>query len=372
MGQMQHGVEFGDQANVPRLPVIQADRTAVRVDRRRADLEPRIGSIPATMPESARVDVPTIVGDAWPRGPSRRVSLLCPRLGSAGGSHPRVRSSAIQTPGTSISPRQWSACNPNCHDLPSHRRTRGRKLRRIRGAGDARLGASARRSERCRSGRGRSAPPETGADRRVAAPTRHLYRDDRRRPEKALVGVTVKAVGSLAMIGLQPDKSVSRWLRSIDKAHIFDGVNQIELAATVEARDLGNIPHRDQAGIRAMSPLKLYEYVAAGLPVLAVDHPPMRGVADDRVRLCHPEHGRPVGGPRDGARSGRREAAIHPRGGMGTAPATGGRRGRPRPSDPRAREAAVRQRGSHTTLVILLGVAKAEASVPPDESVASA
>jgi hypothetical protein len=84
MGQMQHGVEFGDQANVPRLPVIQADRTAVRVDRRRADLEPRIGSIPATMPESARVDVPTIVGDAWPRGPSRRVSLLLPTSGLRG------------------------------------------------------------------------------------------------------------------------------------------------------------------------------------------------------------------------------------------------------------------------------------------------
>jgi hypothetical protein len=70
MGQMQHGVEFGDQANVPRLPVIQADRTAVRVDRRRADLEPRIGSIPATMPESARVDVSAM------RGPEDRPGVF--------------------------------------------------------------------------------------------------------------------------------------------------------------------------------------------------------------------------------------------------------------------------------------------------------
>ncbi len=68
------------------------------------------------------------------------------------------------------------------------------------------------------------------------------------------------------MIGLQPDKSVGRWLRSIDKVHIFDGVGQIELAQTVEACDLGIIPHRDQAGIGAMSPLRLYEYAAEDFP----------------------------------------------------------------------------------------------------------
>jgi hypothetical protein len=138
------------------------------------------------------------------------------------------------------------------------------------------------------------------------------------------------------MIGLQPDKSVSRWLRSIDKVHIFDGVGQIELAATVEAGDLGLIPHRDQAGIRAMSPLKLYEYVAGGLPVLAVDHPPMHEWPMTEYAPVIPNiGGRPVEGPRESARSRRHEAAIHPRGCMGTAPATGGRRGRPRPSDPR-------------------------------------
>jgi glycosyltransferase involved in cell wall biosynthesis len=109
------------------------------------------------------------------------------------------------------------------------------------------------------------------------------------RLERELVERTAAAVGSLIMIGHFGDDAVIRWLRSIQNVHLFGTVGQLELAATVQAADLGVIPHRDQAGIRAMSPLKLYEYLAAGLPVLAVDLPPLRGVADDRVHLCPPE-----------------------------------------------------------------------------------
>jgi teichuronic acid biosynthesis glycosyltransferase TuaH len=109
------------------------------------------------------------------------------------------------------------------------------------------------------------------------------------RLEASLVELTAESVGSLIMIGHYGDASVIRWLRSLDNVHVFDTVGQTDLAATVQACDLGIIPHRDQAGIRAMSPLKLYEYLAAGLPVLAVDLPPMRGVDDERVRLCRPE-----------------------------------------------------------------------------------
>lgn len=108
--------------------------------------------------------------------------------------------------------------------------------------------------------------------------------DDRLEP--SLVELTAGAVGSLVMIGHHGDQSVIRWLRSIENVHVLDQVGQAELAATVQACDLGIIPHRDQADIRAMSPLKLYEYLAAGLPVVAVDLPPMRNVDDDRVRLC--------------------------------------------------------------------------------------
>jgi glycosyltransferase involved in cell wall biosynthesis len=109
------------------------------------------------------------------------------------------------------------------------------------------------------------------------------------RLEANLVERTAGAVGSLVMIGGVGDPSVLHWLRSIDNVHVFEAVGQLELAATVQACDIGVIPHRDQAGIRAMSPLKLYEYLAAGLPVVSVDFPPIRGVDDERVSVSSPE-----------------------------------------------------------------------------------
>jgi teichuronic acid biosynthesis glycosyltransferase TuaH len=106
------------------------------------------------------------------------------------------------------------------------------------------------------------------------------------RLEANLVELTASAVGSLIMMGEVGDPSVIRWLRSIECVHVFEAVGQLELAATVQACDVGVIPHRDQAGIRAMSPLKLYEYLAAGLPVISVDFPPIHRVDDERVCIC--------------------------------------------------------------------------------------
>ena len=57
----------------------------------------------------------------------------------------------------------------------------------------------------------------------------------------------------------------------------------------IAAADVGLVPHVRTPLTEAMSPLKLYEYLAGGLPVAAVDLPPIRGV-DARVVLA------PVGG----------------------------------------------------------------------------
>jgi hypothetical protein len=109
------------------------------------------------------------------------------------------------------------------------------------------------------------------------------------RLDRQLVEDTVDAVGTLIMIGHVGHQPTVDWLRSLDRVHVFDTVGQAELAATVQACDVGVIPHRQQAGIRAMSPLKLYEYLAAGLPVVSVDLPPIHGVDDERVLIVRPE-----------------------------------------------------------------------------------
>ena len=61
------------------------------------------------------------------------------------------------------------------------------------------------------------------------------------RLEISLVERTAEAVGSLIMIGHFGDESVVRWLRGIENVHVFGTVGQIELAATVQACDLGVI-----------------------------------------------------------------------------------------------------------------------------------
>ncbi len=110
------------------------------------------------------------------------------------------------------------------------------------------------------------------------------------RLERSLVEATARNAGSLIVMGRPGDADTVRWLRSLANVHVFDEVGQNELAATVQACDVGVIPHRDQECIRAMSPLKLYEYLAAGLPVLSVDLPPVQGVDDDRVHISHRDH----------------------------------------------------------------------------------
>jgi glycosyltransferase involved in cell wall biosynthesis len=106
------------------------------------------------------------------------------------------------------------------------------------------------------------------------------------RLDKELVEITAGMVGSLIFMGHHGDVETIEWLRAIPNVHVFGPVGQRELAATVQACDVGVIPHRDQACIRAMSPIKLYEYLAAGIPAVTVDLPPVHGVDDERVQIC--------------------------------------------------------------------------------------
>ena len=77
-----------------------------------------------------------------------------------------------------------------------------------------------------------------------------------------------------------PDEEQMARLSRLPGLVAHPSVGRAELAAVVHAADAGLLPHVRNDLTEAMSPLKLYEYLAAGLPVAAVDLPPLHGVSE--------------------------------------------------------------------------------------------
>jgi teichuronic acid biosynthesis glycosyltransferase TuaH len=90
--------------------------------------------------------------------------------------------------------------------------------------------------------------------------------------------------GSVVLLGPAMNEQHLEPLRRLPNVHFHEWVPRREVAAAIAAADACLVPHVDTPLTRAMSPLKLYEYLAGGRPVAAVDLPPMRDV-DDRVIL---------------------------------------------------------------------------------------
>lgn len=88
------------------------------------------------------------------------------------------------------------------------------------------------------------------------------------------------AVGSLALIGPCADRMLRRTLSAIPKVTLCGSMRRADLAGALMASDACIIPHVAGPLTRAMSPLKLYEYLAAGKPVATTDLPPVAGVSD--------------------------------------------------------------------------------------------
>jgi hypothetical protein len=94
--------------------------------------------------------------------------------------------------------------------------------------------------------------------------------------------------GSVVLVGLIADPEHLAPLRDLPNVTIKPPVERPEITAMIHAADVCLVPHARDELTAAMSPLKLYEYVAAGRPVAAVDLPPMRGIGD-RVVLSDPD-----------------------------------------------------------------------------------
>ena len=86
-------------------------------------------------------------------------------------------------------------------------------------------------------------------------------------------------IGSIAFIGPVGNTATADELRSIQKVTLLDNMGRAGVVGSLMSSDVGIIPHVINPLTRAMSPLKLYEYLAAGKPVAVTDLPPMADVS---------------------------------------------------------------------------------------------
>ncbi|GAA5200902.1 glycosyltransferase [Microbacterium jejuense] len=89
----------------------------------------------------------------------------------------------------------------------------------------------------------------------------------------------------IILAGPAPDPEYVAALRGIPNVHVHGGMGRAELVATLRNCQLSLVAHRRTPLTEAMSPLKVYEYLAAGLPVVSVDLGPIRR-ADDRILIA--------------------------------------------------------------------------------------
>lgn len=84
--------------------------------------------------------------------------------------------------------------------------------------------------------------------------------------------------GSIVLAGPRADRDHLAPLEREPNVTFPGPVPRAQVAALVHAADACLVPHRRLALTEAMSPLKIYEYLAGGGPVAATDLPPLRGI----------------------------------------------------------------------------------------------
>ena len=94
--------------------------------------------------------------------------------------------------------------------------------------------------------------------------------------------------GSVVLVGTWSDLDHLAALRALPNVRFEQRLPREDVAALTAASDVCLIPHVHNRLTEAMSPLKLYEYLAAGRPVAAVDLPPIRTVESPRLATAPP------------------------------------------------------------------------------------
>ena len=99
----------------------------------------------------------------------------------------------------------------------------------------------------------------------------------------------VAAPGTALFVG-PADPAVRDELTQMGAVHMV-AADREQLAEVLLSCDVGLIPHQRTSLTEAMSPLKLYEYRAAGLPVATVSLPPIEAEASTDRRIVLSERG---------------------------------------------------------------------------------
>jgi glycosyltransferase involved in cell wall biosynthesis len=87
------------------------------------------------------------------------------------------------------------------------------------------------------------------------------------------------------LVGGVRDPHIQDQLRRYPNVVIQPPVSHTEIRSVVRAAEVCILPHLFNPVTKAMSPLKLYEYLAAGRPVAASDLPPVRTIDPHIVRV---------------------------------------------------------------------------------------
>lgn len=86
----------------------------------------------------------------------------------------------------------------------------------------------------------------------------------------------------VVLLGVVGEPDAVRRLAGRPNIHVLPPTDRAGLVAAIRNCDVCLVPHARNALTTAMSPLKIYEYLAGGAPVLSVDLPPLRDL-DSRV-----------------------------------------------------------------------------------------
>ena len=89
----------------------------------------------------------------------------------------------------------------------------------------------------------------------------------------------------IVLLGVVGDASSLEPMRRFDNIHILPPTDRAGLVAAIRNSEVCLVSHVRNQLTEAMSPLKIYEYLAGGVPVLSIDLAPVRGI-DDRVLLA--------------------------------------------------------------------------------------